>query len=413
LPKLSLNDLTNLQNEQTAVAQINANNTAIETAMENTLSRNGATPNTMGSNLDMNSNRILNLAAAVSPSEPIRKAEFDAATGDLSELTGLVSAADASADAAALSAAAAAASAQAAQDALDDVLEGSVADNAITNAKMADNAVGTDELINLAVTNAKMANMSQARVKGRAVTAGTGTPSDLTITEVMDMQGSTRGMIPVRGASTWAGLAAGTAGQVLTMGASDPAWATAVSVPAGSIVMYAANAAPSGWLECNGASIDRTTYAALFTAIGTTFGSVSGSVFNVPDLRGHFVRGWDNSRGVDSGRAFGSSQANQVGPHAHTATTTTSGSFSGTAASDGDHTHTVPLTFLGTNVGGTNTILSSGGSNDQTPISTSSSGAHTHTVSGSITASSSTTVNSNGGTESRPINTALMYIIKT
>lgn len=406
MPKITLNDLTNLQNEQTAVAQINANNTAIEVAMENTLSRDGATPNTMGSNLDMNSNRILNLAAAVSGTEPIRKAEFDAATGNLSDLQGLVDAADASADAAALSALAAAASAQAAQDALDDVLEGSVADNAITNAKMADNSVGTAELIDANVTNAKLASMSEARVKGRAASAGTGAPTDLSITQVLDMQGATRGMLPLRGASTWAGLAPGSAGQVLTMGATDPAWATAVSVPAGSIVMYAANSPPSGWLECNGASIDRTTYAALFTAIGTTFGSVSGTVFNIPDLRGHFVRGWDNSRGVDSGRAFGSSQANQVGPHTHTA------SSSGSTSSDGSHTHTDSINSLNNDWAtfGGSALSANGAASALSPLATagtSSSGAHTHTL------SISTTVNSNGGTESRPINTALMYIIKT
>lgn len=399
MPKITLNDLTNLQNEQTAVAQINANNTAIETAIENTLSRDGSTPNTMGSNLDMNSNRILNLAAAVSGTEPIRKAEFDAATGSLDDLSGLVAAADASADAAALSALAAATSAQAAQDALDDVVAGTVPDNSVTNIKMADNAVGTAELIDANVTNAKLANMSEARVKGRAASAGTGVPTDLSITQVMDMQGSTQGMIPVRGASTWAGLAPGSAGQVLTMGATDPAWATAVSVPAGTVVMYAANTAPSGWLECNGASVNRTTYAALFAVIGTTFGSSSGTVFNVPDLRGHFVRGWDNGRGVDSARAFGSSQSNQVGPHTHTATS------SGSTSSDGAHTHT-----LGFEVGlGAFSGIDRVAVDDSTGTAetTSSSGAHTHTL------SISTTVNSNGGTESRPVNTALMYIIKT
>jgi microcystin-dependent protein len=400
LPKLSLNGLTNLQNEQTAVAQINANNTAIETAMENTLSRNGATPNTMGSNLDMNSNRILNLAAAVSPTEPIRKAEFDAATGDLSDLQGLVDAADASADAAAASAAAAAISAQAAQDALDDVLAGSVADNAITNAKMADNAVNTTEIVNSAVTNSKMADMAQARIKGRGRTAGTGAPQDLTITELMDMVGTTNGMIAHRSGGSWVGLAIGSPGQSLVVDGSNlPAWATPTTVPAGTIVMYAANSAPSGWLECNGASIDRTTYAALFAAIGTTFGSVSGTVFNVPDLRGHFVRGWDNSRGVDSARAFGSSQAYQVGPHTHTASST------GSTSSDGAHTHALGFEVGFAGFSGVPQITedSSNGVGDVTG----SAGAHTHTL------SISTTVNSNGGTESRPVNTALMYIIKT
>lgn len=66
---------------------------------------------------------------------------------------------------------------------------------------------------------------------------------------------------------------------------------------------------PSGWLKCNGAAVSRSTYAALFTAIGTQFGSGDGSTtFNVPDLRGEFVRGYDDGRGVDAGRVMGSGQ---------------------------------------------------------------------------------------------------------
>jgi len=70
--KLSLTDLANLQNENSAVANINANNTAIETALENTLSRDGTAPNQMGANFDMNSNRILNLPKPVNNDEPLR-----------------------------------------------------------------------------------------------------------------------------------------------------------------------------------------------------------------------------------------------------------------------------------------------------------------------------------------------------
>lgn len=70
---------------------------------------------------------------------------------------------------------------------------------------------------------------------------------------------------------------------------------------------FASSVAPTGWLKCNGAAISRTTYAALFAAIGTTFGDGNGvSTFNLPDLRGEFVRGWDDGRGVDSGRLLGS-----------------------------------------------------------------------------------------------------------
>jgi phage-related tail fiber protein len=77
----------------------------------------------------------------------------------------------------------------------------------------------------------------------------------------------------------------------------------------GMVGGFARNTAPPGWLKANGAAVSRTTYAALFAAIGTTFGAGDGATtFNVPDLRGEFVRGWDDGRGIDSGRAFGSTQ---------------------------------------------------------------------------------------------------------
>lgn len=72
MTKYTLTNLVDLQNETTAVNAINSNNTAITTAFDNTLSRNGAQPNQMQANLDMNSNRILNLAAPASTNEPVR-----------------------------------------------------------------------------------------------------------------------------------------------------------------------------------------------------------------------------------------------------------------------------------------------------------------------------------------------------
>ncbi len=80
-------------------------------------------------------------------------------------------------------------------------------------------------------------------------------------------------------------------------------------VPSGAVMHFARNTAPTGWLAADGSAVSRTTYAALFSAIGTTFGSGDGSTtFNLPDLRGEFIRGVDGGRGVDSGRAFGSFQ---------------------------------------------------------------------------------------------------------
>jgi phage-related tail fiber protein len=89
-------------------------------------------------------------------------------------------------------------------------------------------------------------------------------------------------------------------------------------VPPGVIMMYGSNTPPSGWLECNGAAISRTTYSALFSVIGTTYGSGNGTTtFNLPDLRGEFIRGWDHGRGVDPERVLGSSQEDEFKRHSH------------------------------------------------------------------------------------------------
>lgn len=79
--------------------------------------------------------------------------------------------------------------------------------------------------------------------------------------------------------------------------------------PAGMISSFCASTAPTGWIQCNGAAVSRTTYSDLFAAVGTVYGSGDGSTtFNVPEMRGEFLRAWDNARGVDSGRAIGTFQ---------------------------------------------------------------------------------------------------------
>lgn len=90
------------------------------------------------------------------------------------------------------------------------------------------------------------------------------------------------------------------------------------AVPAGAVMPFAQNSAPAGWLKCNGAAVSRTTYATLFAAIGETYGAGDGSTtFLLPDLRGEFVRGWDDARGVDAARAIGTSQADAFQGHYH------------------------------------------------------------------------------------------------
>lgn len=100
--------------------------------------------------------------------------------------------------------------------------------------------------------------------------------------------------------------------------------ATFHAVDAGQVVFFARETPPPGYLKANGAAVSRTTYASLFAAIGTRFGPGDGSTsFNVPDLRGEFVRSWDDGRTVDTGRPFGSWQAGGNQDHYHALPTTT------------------------------------------------------------------------------------------
>lgn len=140
---------------------------------------------------------------------------------------------------------------------------------------------------------------------------------------------SAQGHIVYQGASTFAGLAIGTAGQVLKVnsGATAPEWGQVPTAgiadnavtgaklsdaaeqalnPAGAIIMYGGTTAPTGWLLCYGQAVSRSTYADLFTAIGTTYGSGDGSTtFNVPDIRGRVVAGQDDMGGTSANRLTG------------------------------------------------------------------------------------------------------------
>ena len=173
-------------------------------------------------------------------------------------------------------------------------------------------------------------------------------------------------------------------------GYNGSAWGEiANGVPAGSVMSYASTTPPSGYLECNGAAVSRSTYATLFSAISTTWGVGDGSsTFNLPDLRGQFVRGWDNSAGVDSGRSFASSQTDQNKQHTHSVT-------------DPGHQHTTSITNHKVFPGDGSTSISYGGAGSYP--------ATTFTMSDATTGIS---LANQGGTEVRVKNYALMYVIK-
>ena len=124
-------------------------------------------------------------------------------------------------------------------------------------------------------------------------------------------------------------------------------------INAGTIAYLGMSTAPTGWLKANGAAISRTTYADLFAAIGTTYGTGDGSTtFNIPDLRGEFVRGFDDGRGADSGRGFGSAQSDAMQGHGHAMATGSSRAASTVIDYNGNGTYGVGLHSTAAGPGG-------------------------------------------------------------
>ena len=207
-------------------------------------------------------------------------------------------------------------------------------------------------------------------------------------------------------------------------------------IPAGSIMAYAGTTAPAGWMFCNGDSIDRSTYSKLFTAIGTSHGSTSGTTFNVPDYRGRFLRGVDHAAGRDADRtsrtanASGGNTGDAVGSVQGVATKLPTTGFSATgntnaangvgagSTSGGEHSHPLGagahgLYYYGSSAGGT----SAAGTFNTFDISmphianTEAGSTHTHTL--NIPGLSlSASINGGGDSETRPVNANVEYIIK-
>ncbi|MBL4774492.1 MAG: tail fiber protein [Mariprofundus sp.] len=92
----------------------------------------------------------------------------------------------------------------------------------------------------------------------------------------------------------------------------------AAAMPVGAAIPFFGGTVHTGYLKANGAAMSRTSYADLFAEIGTSYGAGDGSTtFNLPDSRGEFMRGWDDARGIDSGRSLGTWQADAIKSHTH------------------------------------------------------------------------------------------------
>lgn len=91
-------------------------------------------------------------------------------------------------------------------------------------------------------------------------------------------------------------------------------------VPPATVLPYAAASAPDGWLLCDGSAVSRTTYAALFAAIGTTYGVGDGSTtFNLPNTQGVFLRGAGSQTisAISYSGTRGTTEADQMQGHLH------------------------------------------------------------------------------------------------
>ena len=212
----------------------------------------------------------------------------------------------------------------------------SVADGAVTDAKLATNAVTTVKILNANVTEDKLAAESVSTTKLKATTT------------------SGMGFNPV-----------------------------------GTVIWFAGNTAPTGYLKCNGDAIPNGTgtvqsissnYSALYAIVGG----------NIPDIRGEFIRGWDDGKGTDSGRSIRTTQTAQNESHTHTATST---------VTDPGHNHTFNQR---------NDNVTGRGDNDEHSLVNNTTDSTGTAASNTTGISVSTSNATQGGNEARPRNIALL-----
>ena len=171
-----------------------------------------------------------------------------------------------------------------------------------------------------------------------------------------------------------------------------------IFTPVGTVITYAGSTAPTGYLKANGDTIPdgsgtvqgiTADFSALYAVVGAT----------LPDLRGEFIRGFDDGKGTDSGRAIRSSQTDQNKQHNHTANSTTqTTSITGTFGSE-------PYSYAPTGV------FSRTSNNHSEDQSQGFSGQIVH-LDASHQHTTNTTIQNDGGTETRPRNVALLMCIK-
>jgi microcystin-dependent protein len=211
------------------------------------------------------------------------------------------------------------------------------------------------------VTPSKLNELSQSTV---ALTAGTIVDADVSASAAIALSKLATGALPT----------------AITVASANMVTATAQALlPAGAVMPFAMNSAPAGWLAADGSNVNRTTYAALFSAISTTYGVGDGSTtFTLPDLRGYFVRGSGTNSDATAAGTFGAKQGDSIR----------------------GHTHAISFGFVAAKP--TASAFTTGGGGIA--------------INGAVAAGSSEIANTvatgDGGAETRPKNIALLYCIK-
>ena len=224
------------------------------------------------------------------------------------------------------------------------VVTATLADDAVTAAKIADDAVGADAVADNSIGAAAI-NISGNGTSGQAV--------------VSDGDGSFSYESNI--------------------------------VPSGALMPYAGTSAPTGFLLCDGSAVSRTTYATLFSAISTTYGSGDGSsTFNLPDLRGRVIAGQDDMGGASANRLTnqtgglnGDDLGATGGSETHTLTTAQLASHTHTFSDTDTHTVSFPRTLIPGAANNSVNVDGSGQRHDEGTLTVSISGTTSSTGSGS------------------------------
>lgn len=310
------------------------------------------------------------------------------------------------------------------QNTLQTIATGGIGENVISTAALQDNAVTDDKLASSAVTDSVRA-VTTDHIRDSAVTTAKIADSAVTTIKIaadavdgtkiaddsIDSEHYVDGSIDTAHIADNAVTTAKIADANVTTAkiADDSVTEAKVSgnngfVPTGAVFHFVASSVPNGYLKCNGDTIPNgsgtvqgvtANFSALYALVGST----------LPDLRGEFIRGFDDGRGVDSGRSINTAQSDQNKQHNHTATATST-------VNDPGHKHD----FRGFNLqDGANRTTKAIQDDDRVSTRNTAADADASAVQNNttgITVSTSVTVNNDGGSEARPRNIALLACIK-